>query len=179
MRKLLSACCAAALFLMLPGCTTRYYSQDPVPPVAAKLDRDQVLYVAVPKDGAYGDRVYTGSGQQTATALQTALRQYASVVLASEQYEDAQTAMEQAKVKSARYVFVPVVTSWIHRRAAWSGRSSGVALTVAVYDLAREGDDKRIMQRDLRVRGRNLTLISQYPGEILKPLLERFAREIF
>ena len=167
------------LLLSSMGCTTRYRSEDATPPVAEKLERGQSVYIAVPKDGAFGDQVYNGSGQQTATSLQAALTQYASMVIVSAQYEDPQAAMEQAKAKNARYVFVHVITNWVHRKAAWSGRSSGVSVTVVVYDLAREGEDKRIMQKDLRVQGRNATFVSQHPGEILKPLLVRFASDIF
>ncbi len=178
MRKLL----LVALLIVMAvaaGCTTRYTVTDATPPVTPKLERGQSVYVAVPKDGSFGDRTYADSGQQTATSLQAALTQYASLVLVGTQYEDPQAAMESATAKKARYVFVPVITNWVHRLSTLSAKSSGVSLTVTVYDLNREGEDKRVLQKNLRVQGRNVSFANQHPGEILKPLLAKFAAGAF
>ena len=164
----------------LTGCTTRYTITDAAPLLTGKLDRDQPVYLAVSQDGSYRDSItYKGSGLTTTASLQAALAPYASAIFIAPGHEEEHVAIESAKRKEARYVFVPDLTNWVHRRAAASLRASGVSLTVAVFDLAREGDDKRIMFKNLRVQGRNLTWRSQFPEEILKPLLVRFARTIY
>jgi hypothetical protein len=145
----------------------------------SKLERGQAVYIAIPQDGSYGDRVYAGSGLATASSLQAAVAPYASTVLVAAGCEDQITAIESARSKKARYVFIPDITNWVHRRAAWSGRSSGVSVTMAVFDLTRQENEMRVILKDLRVQGRNMTLVSQYPGEILKPLLQRFVLEVY
>jgi hypothetical protein len=163
----------------LTGCTTRYTLTDSSPPLAAKLERGQSVYIAVPHDGSYGDRIYTGSGLTTASALQAAVAPFASAVVVASGYEDQIAAIASAKAKKARYVFVPDITNWVHRKAAWSGRASGVSVTMAVFDLTRPENEMRVILKDLRVQGRNMTWVSQHPGEILKPLLQRFVQEIY
>ncbi|MDR1488929.1 MAG: DUF4823 domain-containing protein [Desulfovibrio sp.] len=163
----------------LTGCTTRYTMSDAAPPVSAKLERGQPVYIALPQDGSFGDRVYTGSGLITASALQTALTPYSSTAIVGSAYEDQVTAIGSGKAKNARYVFVPDITNWVHRKAAWSGRASGVSVTMAVFDLTRPENEMRVILKDLRVQGRNMTFVSQHPGEILKPLLQQFVKEVY
>lgn len=172
----------AATLMAITGCTTRYQIDDAsvasqMPGV--KLERGQTVYIAMPQDGMYGETIYNGSGRQAAFALQTALLPYAASVVVGENYEDQAVVLESAKSKNARYVFTTVITNWVHRKAAWSGRASGVSMTVAVFDLSLESDKQRVIQKDLRVQGRNVTLVSQYPGEILKPLCAKFVQEIY
>jgi hypothetical protein len=50
---------------------------------------------------------------------------------------------------------------------------------MAVFDLERQEDNKRVMFKNLRVQGRNLTWRSQFPEQIVKPLLVRFARTVY
>ena len=171
-----------AALIVISGCTTRIKVDDA--PVAAsmpsgKLERGKAVYIAIPHDGTYGDKVYSGSGKQAALALHLALAQYASPVIMGEKYEDQTTALESAKAKNAKYVFVPLITNWVHRKAAWSGRASGVSMTVSVFDLTSASGNQLVMQKDLRVQGRNVTFKSQYPEEILKPLCVNFAQEIY
>ncbi|MDR2014103.1 MAG: DUF4823 domain-containing protein [Azoarcus sp.] len=143
-----------------------------------RLERDQAIYIAVPQDGAYKKKVYEGSGMQAASALHGGLAQFASPITVGDQYEDQATALQSAKAKKARYVFVPVITNWVHRIAALSGRASGVSMTVSVFDLTRESGSQLVVQKNLRVKGRN-SLAAQRPEELLKMLCFQFAEEIY
>lgn len=174
MKKLALIC--SLLFIV--GCTTRYSGNDMAPPAANSLERSMIIYVVTPEDGSYGNKVYPGSGTKIATILRNALTPYAKKVIIGP-IQDEDEYLASAKEKGARYIFVPEITNWVHRMAAWSGRSSGVTLNVKIIDTSVPADEQVIAHRELRVQGRNITFKSQYPEDIAKPLIENYIKEIF
>ncbi len=178
MRKMLGLLVMLVAVLYLPACTTRYSGSDLMPSDVAKLDHNAVVYIVTPQDGAYEDKIYEGSGAKTAVIFRDAIAPYAKSVTIGPNAPEEEY-MEAALAQKARYVFVPEITNWVHRRAAVSGRASGVTLNVKVLDLSETEEDKTIMHRELRVQGRNMTIKSQHPEAIAKPLVVKYIKEIF
>ncbi len=172
MRTLLFILMAAVLC----GCTTRYTETDMAAPPSSSLETGKIAYIVTPLDGSYGEQVYAQSGMHTAQLLDFALKPYVTRSVVGPYATDMRVIMNAAKKAGARYVFIPMITNWEHRRAVWSKRSSEVGINMRVYDVRGE---KQLLMRDLRVEGRQLTVKSQYPEEIVTPLLERFTRDIF
>lgn len=164
--------------VLATGCTTRYATSDFSGPSVSKLEREEIVYVIRPNDGAYGGAIYQGSGARTASIFDMELTKYVKTSYVGS-YTDLDKAIAHAKEKNTRYVFEPIIINWVHRKAFLSGKASSVTLRVRVYDLALDDEDQLILDKSLRVKGRNLTFSSQSPEEILVYLVRKYVEEIF
>ena len=160
--------------LLTVGCSTKY---DLGSSQGGRLESGQRVAVITPADGAHDGQIYVGSGAITAALLQSALLARSNGVTVVSGAENLQAALQRAASDGCRYAFYPQLVNWEPRAAAWSGRPTRVDLIMSVYDL-RQGR-QIIKQQNLEARGRISTLVSQTPGEILKPLLEKYADQVF
>ena len=170
---------AALAAVCLIGCSTRYASSPGMTPAVASLEAGQKAYIAGAADGSYGAKVYPGSGLKTSQLLQKAVSAQGSPAIMGGGRQSVEVALESAQAAGCRYMFYPQLTLWEPRAAAWSGRATKVELIVYVYDLSHSAADQLIKQQYLGGKGRNVTLISQDPEDILENLLAQFAKEAY
>jgi hypothetical protein len=163
------------LCLIAVSCTTKIRHNEAIAP-SLKLERIQKIYIGMPQDGSYADITYAGSGSQVVDLLASGARPYASGILTASAYTSVEQVLASAGEAGARYAFIPVITNWEPRRAAWSGRPTRVNMTIMVYDVYSE---KRILSRKIDVTGRSFTFVSQSVEELAKSALNQFCVDIF
>jgi hypothetical protein len=102
----------------------------------AALHHNESVYVAVPQDGRYGDRVYTGSGQMVTRTVQRSFMPSVKHVEVGSEYENLETALASARNTSASYLVYPTILHWEDRATEWSGRRDKVEVAVTVYNVS-------------------------------------------
>ena len=91
----------------LLGCTASHQINNAGGTKLSRLDPARKVFVAVPKDGAYGTTTYSGSGQITAQAIATAFSKYAARVQVAEGAAEVKEMIVAAKSASATYLAPP------------------------------------------------------------------------
>jgi hypothetical protein len=99
----------APLAAVLCGCVATY-TKTPVAIAQAKLKPGARIAVATPRNGAYGDKIYTESGTATAAAVRAAFARYAVDVTVVPECQIAACLHE--KVPAASYLAVPEILHW-------------------------------------------------------------------
>lgn len=140
-RMIRKAILAAALVVVLAGCTTlSHLSGISFPSQAATripplLDREKSVFVALPEDGGSASLWYVGSGRMAATAVADAfLKRGVSVYLSGTQMTN-EDAVEAAARLKAGYAVRPVITWW-EPHNKWLGLPSRLIIRVTITDVA-------------------------------------------
>lgn len=151
---------ALTALLTLTACTAEYQIR---PSATVKLDRQRAVFVIVPADGRYADKVYHGSGQTVAQAVASAFAQQSI------------SAQVGQPIRTG-YVVTPIITHWEHRATPWSGRPSVMALTLTVSD-AETG--RPISTTAINGRSASTTLFETSPEALLVEPLERYVGGLY
>jgi hypothetical protein len=101
-----------------------------------KLDKSKVVYVSIPKDGRYGQTVYSGSGPNTTQIVLSAFSQYAKRVESDNEYHPFEEALNAARKIGAAYLVVPTILEWEDRATEWSGIPDKVSIRLSITDTA-------------------------------------------
>jgi hypothetical protein len=171
---LLAALCTSVL---LAGCRARYDVNSLSGTSASRLDRAKPVYVAIPQDGAYGGRPYTGSGQRVAQAIASAFSMHASrVQIADRRAESDASDVEAARAAGAGYVAVPVIAHWEQRNTVWSGMPSRMAIRLTVFDAA---TGQQITSSAIEGRSRIMSMTATTPESLLREPLMNYVRGLY
>lgn len=135
MRKIITVMLLGFVTLLI-GCADSHQLIRLSGDQTVKLNKNGGVYVAVPKDGAYGNKVYRGSGQNVAQIIQSAFSRKARNVQQGRDYESFNKALEAAKQNGYKYLVYPAILHWEDRATEWSGISDKVEVKVEVVDTA-------------------------------------------
>jgi hypothetical protein len=150
--------------LLMVGCRTQYtVNPEGTPSLAGKLEKGQKAYIALALDGKYKDETYAGSGHQVSRYITQALLPYVSSFSVADQLLTFEMMIERAKESEAKYLFIPEITHWEPRAAAWSGRATRLSITLKVYDVE-TGDVIAI--NSIAVKGKAKSFVSQHAHEL-------------
>jgi hypothetical protein len=164
---------------VLSACTASYTQRETtgVEASAVRLDRDQTVFVAVPADGAYGGRVYAGSGRTVALKTAASFSRYARrVQVAATPTVARDELLAAARSVGARYLVVPSIAHWEQRATEWSGVPSRVSLGMATIDVA-TGHELR--SGFLESRSAVMTLVRPNPDALVQHLVDRHVAEMY
>jgi len=163
---------------MLASCSAKYtVSQSAGTEASAvRLDRSKLVYVGVPEDGAYGERVYGGSGQAVAQAVANAFSQVAARVRVADRPAKLEETLAAGKSAGAGYIVVPVITHWEHRNTAWSGIPSRMAIRVAILDAANGAE---LTSSAVEGRSRIVSWTATSPESLLRAPLSEYVRSLY
>ncbi len=167
---------SALLVLSLLGCSARYQVQSVGGTGAVHLDRARAVYIAVPRDGAYGGSVYSGSGQVVAQAVAAAFSEHVSSVRIADAPLDTSESLAVARSLGAGYLIVPVISQWEQRATEWSGRPSRMAIRLTLIDVA---TGAQLGSSALEGRSRILSLTSTNPESLLRDPLAQYVRGLY
>jgi hypothetical protein len=171
LRSLLLILCAA---IALVGCRARYDVNNLSGSGGARLDRAKAVYVAIPQDGAYGGRPYSGSGQAVAQAVAAAFSGQANRVrIAERRLESDADAIAAAKAAGAGYVAIPVIAHWEQRNTAWSGMPSRMAIRLTLFDTE---SGNLITSSAIEGRSRIMSMTATNPESLLREPLAQYVR---
>jgi len=150
------------VFLALGCAYARIDPRSEAVPLA--LDASAEVWVLTPKDGVYGSRPYTGSGQAVATRVLSILRSRLPLAQ-SLPGVDERVALEQARSKGIRYIVSPVILHWEDRATAWSGRRDKVRVEVRVVGV--EPAASLLGRTVFESRNNSITLLDRRPEDLL------------
>jgi hypothetical protein len=168
MKKITVAFCIA-----LSACTASYQNQDLAGKgtVVTQLTQASRIYVAMPTDGAYESKTYSGSGRTTAQAVAAAFAQHGSSVTIAETPATREQTLANARAAGAQYVAVPVISHWEPRATEWSGRPSRMTIALAVLDAA---TGTVISNVELNGRSRIISFTSTSPESLLREPIGKY-----
>lgn len=116
----------------LLGCVSTY-KQDVVTPIGSKLERGKAVLIATPKNGTYDKKEYQASGQQTASAVQSAFARFSDKVLISSRCSDL-ACLQSESANGYTYLVVPEIFHWEDRNTEWSGIPDRVEVKLVIFD---------------------------------------------
>lgn len=166
---------AIAVSIWLCGCTASYRQQH-IGIAGQPLDKNKVVYVAIPADGGYGGKMAMGSGQQVAQSLAAAFTQNGVATKLADKREDRNAELQSARNSGATYVAEATLANWEQRATEWSMRPSRLSLTMRMLD-ASTGDtlDTAILDS----RSRVMSLTSTSPASLLKGSITAYVRSLY
>ena len=162
--------------LLLLGCTTTIQHDEAVATTPARIESGQKIYIAMAMDGAYGDKVFRGSGTQVSHYISACIRPKAADIVLATTHEPYEQALTNAQAHSARYAVYPIITNWEQRAAAWSGRPTRVSMTILIHDIQAE---KQILAHKIDVTGRSATFVSQSADGLAETSIREFCGKVF
>lgn len=168
---------ACAFVTSLLGCRAAYNVDNLAGGSAARLDRQKMVYVLIPADGAYAGRPYSGSGQTVAQSVASAFAGVADrVQIADRRFESDSVAISAAKGAGADYVVIPVIAHWEQRNTAWSGIPSRMAIRLTIVDAA---TGKQLASTSIEGRSRVVSFTATNPDSLLREPLRQYVRGLY
>ncbi len=123
----------ATYVLWMAGCATSSKVQPMGGVAPAMLPPEEAVCVAVPADGSFESRVYTGSGRIVATRIEQALQASGtrSTMLGSAETDPAMS----CRSRGGRFLVLPTIRHWEDRASGWSGLPDRIEIEVILEDL--------------------------------------------
>lgn len=155
--------------ILATGCTAKYTQSD-VSTNPGKLDPRRPVMIATPTDGHYVDKVYSGSGSMTATAVRAAFAQHSNHVSIATTCQDLICLRQQG---SAAYYVVPEILHWEDRATEWSGIPDRIQVKLAIYDA--DGAEP-LTATVLSGKSKWATFGGDHPQDLLPGLLQKYVK---
>lgn len=165
-----------AFLVMLTGCETlvEFFPVEGMP--SAKLEAGHKAHVALAADGKYAGKAYADSGRQVSGFVAKELTQYTSSVHVENQILPLENLLKKASESRAKYLFVPKITHWEPRAAAWSGIPTRVYIELEVYDVA---SGNPVAANAVSARGRIATLKSQHAHDVADAVVKDLVKSFY
>lgn len=144
--------------------------------VGKKLDSARSVYIAVPKDGVYGDENYPGSGLTTAQTLSSAFAKRVRRVDVGNVYQAYDDALKTARDKAYTYLVYPTILHWEDRATEWSGRPDRIEVKIEVVEVTTDG-----LMDSAIIKGTSkwATLGGDHPQDLLPKPVEEFVASLY
>ena len=123
------------LSVLLYGCAdTSKIQQDPVY-ANFSIEKESSVYISLPKDGRYGDKLYKGSGQTVTNIIRSSLLQFIMQADVASSFENYKNAISAAEEQGYDYLFFATILHWEDRATEWSGISDKADIKIVVIDI--------------------------------------------
>lgn len=99
-----------------------------------KISVKDTVYISVPKDGGYGNKVYIGSGMNTATIIYSAFAKRIHTVNMGSTIQNFDEAITTARADNKRFLVFPTILHWEDRATEWSAIPDKVEVKIEVVD---------------------------------------------
>jgi len=127
----------AAVAFAGPASAAPKFTVNDIVNSGAKLNGQNSVLIAVPRDGSFGGRVYSGSGVQTAEATRNVFaRKLNKVSLESETGEDTSAGLAKAVSGGYSHFCQLEILHWEDRNTEWSGKRDKIEVKFTLYDAA-------------------------------------------
>jgi hypothetical protein len=156
------------------SCTTTHDVRSTVPN-KIKLEANKVIYINLPRDGRYQGTIYRGSAQTYQELLEIGIENYASKIILGKEYENLNECKITALNNNADYLIYSTIVNWEDRATAWSGIADTVTIKVEIIELI---NGEKIYEAELFGKGKNMTLSSGSPEDLLPELFNALVRDI-
>ena len=147
---------------MLAGCAATYQMQT-LNETKTFLERGKGVYISIPKDGSYGNDVYSNSGRMTADALKAGFMKYSNkVYLTNECHGD--TCFEKIPIEEYSYYVWPEILHWEERATEWLGLPDRIEVKILIFDT---GTKQELSSVVLRGKSKWATFGGDHPQDLL------------
>lgn len=171
---------ALVLCVALAGCAASYHREDLTGAATASqhtaLSPESVVYVALPADGAYEAKTYSGSGRMTEQAVATAFAKHGVHVVRGDAVESKQQALASAQANGAQYAAIATIVQWEPRATEWSGRPSRMSVNMSMVDVA---TGKTTNEEALTARSRIVSFTRTSPESLLRGSIDGYVGALY
>jgi Domain of unknown function (DUF4823) len=141
-----------------------------------KLEKSKIVYISVPKDGRYGQTVYSGSGPNTTQIVHMAFSQYVKRVESGHEYQTFEEALNAARKHGAAYLVVPTILEWEDRATEWSGIPDKVSIRISIADT---GNSETIDSVVIKGKSGLATFGGDHPQDLLPQPVGEYVMSLF
>ncbi|KLV05503.1 hypothetical protein ABT56_11040 [Photobacterium aquae] len=172
MKKIIIAACLSSLW----GCADSHNLNIAESNVSTKINSTNSIYIALSKDGSYGNHYYTGSGNMLSKTIQSSLLKRLNNVEIAKQPELFNDALISAKQGGYDYLFYPTIMHWEDRATEWSAKPDKVTVKISVIDVDTQAEIKSAI-----VDGKSglATFGGDHPQDLLPIPVEKFTTALF
>lgn len=167
---------ALVLAPFLAGCKTSYTEKNLTNEPPPLLKSDSRIYVAIPFDASFKNKVAQDSGRTTAQAFQAAFLRYTRAVFISKYPESLSEAIDRARAAGLEYVLYPNITKWEDRATEFSGRRDRLTLKVDLIDL---GTSRIVFSREIEATGKWMSDGGESPRDLLDEPAQQYVNALF
>jgi hypothetical protein len=167
-----------ALFLvfLLVGCESTYSEKTVTTSPAPILKSTTRIYVGIPFDASFKNKVAEGSGRKTADALYTAFVRYSRLVSMGKLPEGFSEALESARKHNAEYLVYPNIIHWEDRATEWSGIRDKLDVKI---DLIETSSGQVAFSREVTGTGKWMTDGGDTPSDMLPAPCDEYVNALF
>lgn len=140
------------------------------------ISEDATIYVSVPKDGRYGEKVYSGSGLSITSIVKSSLLRHATDVSEGGSYESYKKSILSAKEEGSDYLFYLSILHWEDRATEWSGIPDKVEIKITVVNLK---TNSKISSVTINGSSGIATLGGDHPQDLLPPPVNEYIESLF
>ena len=169
-------CMAVSALTLLVGCADTHQLVRQGNSNNIKLSASDSVYVAISRDGVYGDNVYKGSGATTSEILLASFAKRAEKVEEAQSYQSYDDSLNVARSEHFRYVVVPTILHWEDRATAWSGIPDRVEVKVSVVDVS---TGKPVASAIISGKSGLATFGGDHPQDLLPKPVEEFVASLY
>ncbi len=146
------------------------------PGVQVRLAAAQAVYVAIPANGAFENKVYASSGQATADAIFDAFLRRTQKVRIGRSVEDREVALESAGRGGEEFIALSTILHWEDRATEWSGRPDRMRVRIEILD-AKTGE--RVDSAVIEGKSGLSTFGGDHPQDLLKSPVNAFVSSLY
>jgi hypothetical protein len=161
---------------MLTACKSTYSEKNTTqeaPPILRTTSR---IYIAIPFDSSFKEKVAQGSGKATGQVFFAAFSRYIRSTYISRAPESLNEALDSARRMNAEYLVYPEIRKWEDRATEWTGRRDRLELKVDLIDLS---TSRVAFSREISVTGKWMTDGGDSPNDLLTEPAEQFVNALF
>ena len=166
------------LFVILfAGCATAdidHLSQ--VQYQGAVLQSEQKIFVALPKDGAFGHIDYINSGRDVQQSFYDNFLRYTDQVILAKVELSIDEAKSQALKQNADILVYPVISHWEDRNTPWSGLRDKVRINITVYSVK---DGRTLDKTTMYATNNWLAFVNANPQNRLKTIIDPYVKALY
>jgi hypothetical protein len=161
---------------LLTGCADSHQVHLSPELPSPRIQAGQSLYVALARDGAYGEHHYPGSGLMLSQAIATPLLKRLTRVELARHTENLNEALSSARKGGYDLLCYPQILHWEDRATEWSARSDKVTVKLTLFEVASANT-----LRSALIEGQSglATFGGDHPQDLLPAPLEAFTDSLF
>lgn len=166
----------ALTFVLTTACadTSSFVRSDAT--VQARLEAAHSVYVALPDDGKFEDKIYASSGRATAEAIFDAFLRSTQRVRIGGKVEDREAALASAEKGSDDFIAFTTILHWEDRATEWSGRPDRMSIRIEILD-AKTG--ARVDSAVLEGKSGLATFGGDHPQDLLESPVNAFVSSLY
>jgi hypothetical protein len=160
--------------VLLYGCASTY-RQEAVTIPSVKLERNKAVFIATPKNGFYDTKEYKASGQQTASAVQSAFVRFSNKVVVSSRCADATCLKSEANDRNGYFV-IPQILHWEDRNTEWSGIPDRIEINLIIIDSQ---SNQELASTVISGKSKWATFGGDHPQDLLPEPIKKYIEELY